>query len=87
MSLCLALLSFIFLQKIDRILFAGNFLRVNKLSARLLAFALDFWSNGRLKALFLRHEGYFGAVGCLTQLMRSSEARRLQKMNGVNKQL
>lgn len=36
--------------------FVGNFLRVNTLSMKLLAYALDYWSNGQLKALFLRHE-------------------------------
>lgn len=34
---------------------------------KLLAYAMDYWSNGALKALFLEHEGYFGAMGCLLQ--------------------
>lgn len=34
---------------------------------KLLAYAMDYWSKGTLKALFLQHEGYFGAVGCLLQ--------------------
>lgn len=37
-------------------MFVGNFLRVNTLSMKLLAYALDYWSKGQLKALFLRHE-------------------------------
>lgn len=45
----------------------GNFLRVNPISMKLLAFAMDYWSKGTLKALFLEHEGYFGAMGCLIQ--------------------
>lgn len=28
---------------------------------------MDYWSKGTLKALFLEHEGYFGAIGCLIQ--------------------
>lgn len=36
--------------------FVGNFLRVNTLSMKLLAYAMDYWSKGQLKALFLRHE-------------------------------
>lgn len=35
---------------------------------KLLAYAMDYWSKGTLKALFLEHEGYFGAIGCLLQL-------------------
>lgn len=34
---------------------------------KLLAYAMDYWSRGTLKALFLEHEGYFGALGCLIQ--------------------
>lgn len=34
----------------------GNFLRVNPISLKLLAHAMEYWSNGTLKALFLEHE-------------------------------
>lgn len=43
-------------EKIDRIIFVGNFLRINEISMKLLAYAMDYWSSGQLKALFLRHE-------------------------------
>jgi len=58
-------------EKIDRVVFIGNFLRVNQLSMRRLAYAMNFWSSGATQALFLQHEGYFGAVGCLLQLMNT----------------
>ena len=51
------------LHKTPRIYFVGNFLRGNKLSQRRLSFAIDFWSKGEMEALFLEHEGYFGALG------------------------
>jgi type II pantothenate kinase len=51
------------LNKTPRIYFVGNFLRGNKLSQRRLSFAIDFWSKGEMEALFLEHEGYFGALG------------------------
>ena len=54
-------------EKIDRVVFVGNFLRVNPISMKLLAYAMEFWSNGTMKGLFLEHEGYFGALGCLLQ--------------------
>lgn len=54
-------------EKIDKVVFVGNFLRVNPIAMKLLAHAMDYWSRGTLKALFLEHEGYFGAVGCLLQ--------------------
>ncbi|XP_078587675.1 pantothenate kinase 3-like [Branchiostoma floridae x Branchiostoma japonicum] len=59
-------------EKIERVVFVGNFLRVNPISMKLLADAMDFWSSGQLKALFLEHEGYFGAVGALLQLTKTS---------------
>ncbi|XP_059477811.1 pantothenate kinase 3 isoform X2 [Neocloeon triangulifer] len=61
-------------EKIEKVVFVGNFLRVNPIAMKLLAYALDYWSKGALKALFLEHEGYFGAVGCLLQLHCSSSS-------------
>ncbi|XP_029449416.1 pantothenate kinase 2, mitochondrial isoform X3 [Rhinatrema bivittatum] len=59
-------------ENINRVVFAGNFLRINTISMKLLAYALEYWSNGQLKALFLEHEGYFGAVGALLELLKTS---------------
>jgi len=54
-------------ENIDRVVFIGNFLRVNQLSMNLLSYAVNYWSKGAMKALFLEHEGYFGAVGCFVE--------------------
>lgn len=59
-------------HKIERIVFIGNFLRINPISARLLAYAMDYWSHGTKKALFLEHEGYFGAFGCLVHFSENN---------------
>ena len=45
-----------YFQKLERVVFVGNFLRVNEISMKLLAYAMDYWSKGSLKALFLEHE-------------------------------
>jgi len=50
---------------VPQMIFVGNFLNHNDIAKRGLAFATDYWSHGTAKALFLRHEGYFGAVGAL----------------------
>ncbi|CAM9740602.1 unnamed protein product [Chrysoparadoxa australica] len=47
----------------QRIYFVGNFLRQNRISARRLSFAIDYWSGGEMEALFFQHEGYLGALG------------------------
>ena len=57
------------------IFFTGNFLRINAISMKLLASAMDFWSKGATKALFCKHEGYLGAVGCLLELMKTRHSR------------
>jgi len=69
---------------IDRIVFVGNFLRVNQIAARHLAFAMDFWSKGTKKAIFLRHEGYFGAVGCLDKLVDATQTRHTMRNQNSN---
>lgn len=63
-------------EGVQKVLFVGNFLRVNPIASKRLAFAMEYWSQGKTKALFMQHEGYFGAVGCLLELMKHSESRR-----------
>ncbi|XP_071749918.1 pantothenate kinase 3 isoform X2 [Lepeophtheirus salmonis] len=58
-------------ENIERVLFVGNFLRINTISMKLLSSAMKFWSGGSIEALFCKHEGYFGAVGCLLELMKT----------------
>ena len=43
-------------QGMERVVFVGNFLRLNTISEKLLAYAMHYWSNGAAKALFLEHE-------------------------------
>lgn len=61
--------------KVEKVVFLGNFLRVNDLSMKQLSHAMDFWSKGKLKAVFLEHEGYFGAVGCLLEYMNLTKGQ------------
>ena len=70
-------------ESIDRVVFVGNFLRINSISMKMLASAMDFWSNGAMKALFCEHEGYFGGVGCLLELMNTQGSVK-NKSNGAN---
>lgn len=55
------------LHQCNKIFFVGSFLRHNPISCKRLAFAIDFWSGGTMEALFLAHEGYFGAIGTFLQ--------------------
>ena len=74
------------LHKTKRIYFVGNFLRHNVISQQRLAFAIDFWSGGKNEALFLEHEGYFGALGAflLSQGIPHPTARKDRARRSVH---
>ncbi|KAL0073476.1 pantothenate kinase [Phycomyces blakesleeanus] len=48
---------------LERIYFGGFFIRGHSITMNTLSYAIDFWSKGKMKALFLRHEGHLGATG------------------------
>lgn len=51
------------LHGVERIFFAGFFIRSQPRVMAMITQAVAYWGKGKLKALFLRHEGYLGAVG------------------------
>ncbi|KAJ3038029.1 hypothetical protein HDV00_001073 [Rhizophlyctis rosea] len=42
-----------------------------------LSYAINFWSKGRIKALFLRHEGYLGAMGAFLRHVNAPHRNRI----------
>ncbi|XP_043724235.1 pantothenate kinase 2-like isoform X2 [Telopea speciosissima] len=48
---------------IKRIFFGGFFIRGHAYTMDTLSVAVNFWSKGQAKAMFLRHEGFLGALG------------------------
>ncbi|KAI8892948.1 fumble-domain-containing protein [Globomyces pollinis-pini] len=48
---------------IQRIYFSGFYISGHPSTMNTLSYAISFWSKGKMKAQFLRHEGYLGAVG------------------------
>ena len=63
----------------ERVVFVGNYLCNNQLSTRMLAYAMEYWSQGTIRALFLRHEGYFGALGSM--LMKLEDYTKTNNKN------
>ncbi|KAJ3213487.1 hypothetical protein HDU67_002821 [Dinochytrium kinnereticum] len=59
---------------IQRIYFSGFFIRGHPITMNTLNYAINFWSKGKMKALFLRHEGYLGALGAF---LRHTSRKRL----------
>jgi bifunctional damage-control phosphatase, subfamily II, fusion protein len=48
---------------ISRVFFGGFFTRGHLYTMNVISFAIRFWSKGEMSALFLRHEGFLGAMG------------------------
>lgn len=51
------------MHNLKRVYFGGYFLRGHPLSMHTISFAINYWSKGKVRASFLRHEGYLGAIG------------------------
>ena len=52
-------------HELSRIIFAGGFVASNPYVWTRFAYAVEFWSKGTMRANFLSHDGYLGALGCL----------------------
>ncbi|RZF32049.1 hypothetical protein LSTR_LSTR005953 [Laodelphax striatellus] len=51
------------MHKLNKVYFGGYFLRNHPLSMHTISFSINYWSKGTVQSLFLRHEGYLGAIG------------------------
>ncbi|KAJ3130375.1 hypothetical protein HK098_002604 [Nowakowskiella sp. JEL0407] len=60
------------------IYFSGFFIRGHPITMNTLNYAIHFWSKGKIKALFLRHEGYLGAMGAFLRSTDSLSPNRSQ---------
>jgi len=54
--------------------FGGYFLRNHPLSMHTVSFAINYWSRGQVQGLFLRHEGYLGAIGAFLKGAQECDA-------------
>ncbi|XP_011034129.1 PREDICTED: pantothenate kinase 1-like isoform X1 [Populus euphratica] len=57
---------------LKRIFFGGFFIRSHSYTMDTIAVAVHFWSKGEAKAMFLRHEGFLGALGAFMSYERHS---------------
>lgn len=61
------------IHKIDTVYFGGYFLRNHPLSMHTISYSMKYWSHDKVKPLFLRHEGYLGAIGAFLYGMEQSD--------------
>ncbi|KAJ6431146.1 hypothetical protein OIU84_018611 [Salix udensis] len=57
---------------LKRIFFGGFFIRGQSYTMDTISVAVHFWSKGEAKAMFLRHEGFLGALGAFMSYDRHS---------------
>ncbi|XP_021293054.1 pantothenate kinase 1 isoform X2 [Herrania umbratica] len=57
---------------LKRIFFAGFFIRGHAYTMDTISVAVHFWSKGEAKAMFLRHEGFLGALGAFMSYEKQS---------------
>lgn len=62
---------------LSKILFGGFFIRGHPYTMETISFAIRFWSKGEMAAMFLRHEGFLGAVGAFMKV------QSMKRMHGV----
>mmetsp|Transcript_19974 Transcript_19974/g.37019 ORF Transcript_19974/g.37019 Transcript_19974/m.37019 type:complete len:306 (-) Transcript_19974:2242-3159(-) len=56
-------------EEVKHVYFAGNFIRHYEYIMDRLSYAMHFWSKGQVTPLFLKHDGYFGALGSLQKVL------------------
>jgi len=61
---------------LSRIYFGGYFIREHRYTMDTISYGVNFWSSGSMKALFLQHDGYLGALGALVLRDEHKDADR-----------
>lgn len=74
---------------LKRIFFGGFFIRGHEFTMDTISVAVDFWSKGEAKAMFLRHEGFLGALGAYTSYQKegsveSTSHHLIEKLEIIN---
>ncbi|XP_063430219.1 4'-phosphopantetheine phosphatase-like [Mytilus trossulus] len=64
------------LHQLKKIYFGGYFIRGHPLTMHTISFAINFWSKGEIQALFMRHEGYLGAIGAFLKGAEEEDTER-----------
>lgn len=59
---------------LKRIFFGGFFIRGHAYTMDTISVAVNFWSKGEAKALFLLHEGFLGALGAFVKYEKNGHA-------------
>ncbi|CAH1781675.1 unnamed protein product [Owenia fusiformis] len=64
------------LHGLKKIYFGGYFIRGHPMTMHTITFAINYWSKGDIHALFLRHEGYLGAIGAFLKGTEEADSEK-----------
>lgn len=62
-------------EGLQRIYFAGYFIRDHDITMQAISDAVCFWSGSQMQAFFFKHEGFLGALGALVSCVPSDPAQ------------
>ena len=63
------------LNNCKKVIFGGFFIRGHMETMRTVSFGINYWSKGTIQPLFLRHEGFLGAIGAFMQSSRVDKTK------------
>ncbi|WWC86213.1 pantothenate kinase [Kwoniella dendrophila CBS 6074] len=67
---------------LDKVFFGGCFIRGHAATISTLSYAIRFWSKGTMRACFLRHEGFLGAIGAWIKNVEPEPEQQHENGNG-----
>jgi len=73
------------LHKTKMVYFAGNFIRNHTDTMECISYALDYFSKNdgeSIEAVFLKHDGYLGALGCLLKSIEQEKVMDSPERSG-----
>ncbi|XP_033112967.1 4'-phosphopantetheine phosphatase-like [Anneissia japonica] len=65
-------------ENMKRVYFGGYFICGHPVTMRAITFALNYFSKGEVQALYLKHEGYLGAIGAFLKGAEEDDTDKYQ---------
>jgi hypothetical protein len=67
------------IHNVKKIYFGGYFIHNSSLIMKFLKHGISYWTQNTIECLFMRHEGYLGAIGCFLKMSQQNFNEDLSK--------
>ena len=67
------------IHDVKKIYFGGYFIHNSLLTMKFLKHGISYWSQNQIECLFMRHEGYLGAIGAFLKMSDQTSTEDLTK--------